>query len=86
MLRTLSVKKLRHFYEEHAGTERDVLFESENDNGFMYGFTDNYIKVKTEFSPEFVNQIKKIKLGAVDSDGIAMLDAVSQEESLVTIN
>ena len=86
MLRTLSVKKLRHFYEQHSGTERTVLFESENDNGSMFGFTDNYIKVKTEFSRLLMNQLKKIRLGSVDSDGIAMLNEISQEELLITIN
>lgn len=86
VLRALSVKKLRHFYEKHAGTEREVLFESENDNGLMYGFTDNYIKVKTPYSPRLVNQVKKVKLTAVDSDGIAMLNEISQEELLLTLN
>ncbi|MEW6468935.1 MAG: tRNA (N(6)-L-threonylcarbamoyladenosine(37)-C(2))-methylthiotransferase MtaB [Bacteroidota bacterium] len=86
MLRTLSAKKLRHFYGLHSGTQRTVLFEGENDRGFMYGFTDNYIKVKTKYDPALVNRLRTVQLSAIDSDGIATLQDLSQEESLITIN
>lgn len=62
MLRILSEKKKRHFYEQHLGTERTVLFEAENDNGIMYGFTDNYIKVAVPYREDWVNTLRTIYL------------------------
>ncbi|PKP15946.1 MAG: tRNA (N(6)-L-threonylcarbamoyladenosine(37)-C(2))-methylthiotransferase MtaB, partial [Bacteroidetes bacterium HGW-Bacteroidetes-23] len=47
MLRGLSVKKRRAFYESQLGTTRIVLFEAENKEGYIHGFTENYVKVKT---------------------------------------
>ena len=81
MLRILSAKKLRSFYEKNIGTTRKVLFESENKDGYLYGFTDNYVKVKTHFDPALINQIKKIKLAEIDADGV-MVD--SEMNQLVT--
>ena len=49
MLRALSVKKRRAFYESQIGKEKTVLFEGANKDGIMYGFTENYVKVKTSF-------------------------------------
>ena len=69
MLRSLSVKKRRFFYEQHLGENRPVLFESENDNGFISGFTDNYIKVKFPFASNLINQVEKITLGNITPDG-----------------
>ena len=56
-LLTLSDQKQTQFYAEHERTNRHVLYESDNDNGFMYGFTDNYIKVKIPFDATKINQI-----------------------------
>ncbi len=75
MLRILSAKKLRHFYEQHLGETRTVLFEADNKEGFMHGFTDNYIKVKTPYNPELVNQLKQVDLKELDADGCVMADA-----------
>lgn len=69
MLRSLSVKKRRFFYEQHAGQVRPVLFESENDNGFLCGYTDNYIKVKFPFDKNLVNQVVMMKLCSVGNQG-----------------
>lgn len=69
-LMALSEKKKNKFYIENAGTVRDVLFESDNDNGMMYGFTDNYIKVKTAFNAKLINQIIKVRLTELEKDGI----------------
>ncbi len=60
MLRGLSVKKRRAFYESQIGTERTVLFEAENKLGYIHGFTENYVKVKTPWNPELVNTLHKI--------------------------
>ncbi|MFN3640291.1 MAG: tRNA (N(6)-L-threonylcarbamoyladenosine(37)-C(2))-methylthiotransferase MtaB, partial [Flavobacterium sp.] len=55
MLRGLSVKKRRAFYESQLGTKRSVLFEGENKEGYIHGFTENYIKIKTPWNPFLVN-------------------------------
>jgi len=69
MLRGLSVKKRRAFYESQIGTNRTVLFESENKEGYIYGFTENYVKVKTPWNPELVNTLHEINLSKIDEDG-----------------
>lgn len=69
MLRILSEKKKRYFYEQHIGTSRPVLFEKESEGGQLSGFTDNYIKINSSFSPELVNQIKFAELQSILPDG-----------------
>lgn len=69
MLRGLSVKKRRAFYESQIGTNRTVLFESENKEGYIYGFTENYVRVKTPWNPELVNTLHEINLSKIDDDG-----------------
>lgn len=76
MLRGLSVKKRRAFYESQLGTERTVLFESENKEGYIYGFTENYVKVKTPWNPELANTLHKIALTKIDEDGSVRLEFV----------
>ena len=69
MLRILSAKKLRAFYETQKGKELSVIFESENKNGFMFGFTQNYIKVKYPFDNELCNTPLTITVGDFDEEG-----------------
>ena len=69
MLRILSAKKKRAFYEKNIGSTRTVLFEHDNKNGFIQGFTENYVKVKLEYDPGLRNQIVKVKLNDFDEDG-----------------
>jgi threonylcarbamoyladenosine tRNA methylthiotransferase MtaB len=76
MLHILSDKKKRAFYEENVGSERTVLFEAEEDEGIMFGFTENYVKVKTPFDTSLVNQFRKVKLTAIDRDGIMKIDVI----------
>jgi threonylcarbamoyladenosine tRNA methylthiotransferase MtaB len=70
MLHILSDKKKRAFYDQNVGTTRKVLFESEEDNGTMYGFTENYIKVKVPYDATLINQFRTVTLTEVDRDGI----------------
>jgi threonylcarbamoyladenosine tRNA methylthiotransferase MtaB len=70
MLHILSDKKKRAFYEQNLDSERTVLFENEEDNGMMTGFTENYIKVKTIFDPSLTNTFQKVKLTEIDRDGL----------------
>jgi len=66
----LSEKKKQVFYKENEGKERSVLFESDNEKGMMFGFTDNYIKVKTPFDDKLINKVRKVKLKSIDKDGV----------------
>ena len=77
MLRGLSVKKRRAFYESQIGTTRTVLFESENKEGYIHGFTENYVKVKTPWNPELVNTLHEIKLTKIDEDGSVRMEFVN---------
>ena len=77
MLRVLSSKKKIYFYEQQKGSIRNVLFESENKDGFMYGFTENYIRVKTTFDKNLINCIVKTQLNKMDEDGIYLFEPLS---------
>lgn len=70
MLHILSDKKKRAFYEQNINTTRSVLFEHEEDNGVMYGFTENYIKVKVPYDEKLTNTFQTVKLIEIDRDGI----------------
>lgn len=74
MLRGLSVKKRRAFYEGQIGTNRTVLFEGENKEGYIHGFTENYVKVKTPWNPELVNTLHEINLTRIDEDGSVRME------------
>lgn len=78
MLRGLSVKKRRAFYESQLGNTLTVLFESENKEGYIHGFTENYVKVKTPWNPEFINTLQTIKLKEIDTDGLVRFDFVKE--------
>ncbi len=69
MLTILSEKKKRYFYEQQKGNEFTVLFEQENQDGMISGFTENYIRVKTEFDDALINQLVKVKIEELDFDG-----------------
>ncbi|MDP1622037.1 MAG: tRNA (N(6)-L-threonylcarbamoyladenosine(37)-C(2))-methylthiotransferase MtaB [Bacteroidales bacterium] len=69
-LHKLSDHKKQQFYLQNMGREVKVLFESDNSQGFMHGFTENYIRVKTEYQQEYVNQLIHGKLTNLDADGI----------------
>lgn len=71
MLHILSDKKRRHFYEQHTGNTYPVLWEAENDGNVMYGFTSNYIKVKTQYDPMLVNEVTMATVTGIDEDMIA---------------
>ena len=74
MLRILSEKKKRAFYESQLGKVRPVLFEAENREGYMFGYTDNYVRVKTFWNPELANTTKSLKLNDIGTDGIVNLE------------
>lgn len=69
MLHILSEKKRRAFYETQIGKSTQVLFEADHKNGFMHGFSRNYVKVKAPYDPLLVNEIKHVKFENIASDG-----------------
>ncbi|PQJ32490.1 tRNA (N(6)-L-threonylcarbamoyladenosine(37)-C(2))-methylthiotransferase MtaB [Nonlabens arenilitoris] len=73
MLRGLSVKKRRAFYESQLGKTKTVLWEAENKEGFIQGFTENYVKVKTYWNPELVNELQTVTLDVIDEDGLVRI-------------
>ena len=79
MLRGLSVKKRRAFYESQIGTNRTVLFESENKEGYIHGFTENYVKVKTPWNPDLVNTLHDVTLTKIDEDGSVRMEFLKVE-------
>ena len=81
MLHILSDKKRRAFYETQLNKTEEVLFEGDIKDGFMHGFTRNYVKVKTRFDPVLVNELKNICLKNISPDGD--VEITESEEILV---
>lgn len=69
MLHILSDKKRRAFYQSQVDTTGEVLFEDDQRNGFMHGFTRNYVKVRAKYDPVMVNEIKTVRLVELTPDG-----------------
>ena len=77
MLRILSAKKLRQFYEQNLNKEHKVLFEHENKNGIMNGFTENYVKIVYPYDEKLVNQSVTIQTKSITEDGLVSAELVS---------
>lgn len=77
-LHILSDKKKRAFYEQQIGSIRTVLFEAEEDEGIMYGFTENYVKVKVPFDKTLVNSMQEVKLLEIDRDGVMKVELIEK--------
>ncbi len=71
MLRTLSAKKKRLFYEEMLHAKYTVLFEGEIRDGYAEGFTENYLRVRTPWNPELANKLVDVYLDRIDEEGFA---------------
>ena len=79
MLRILSEKKKRLFYESNVGREAFVLFEDDVDHGMMHGFTENYIRVQAKYDPVLINEVKKVQLMGLDSRTIMNVEETQSE-------
>jgi threonylcarbamoyladenosine tRNA methylthiotransferase MtaB len=77
MLRILSHKKKKAFYQSQIGTEREVLMEAEENGGMMHGFTENYVKVKLPYDPELINTIQPVVLKEIDRDGVVKVEMLN---------
>ena len=73
-LHELSDIKKAVFYKQNIGTKAFVLFESDNSGGFMHGFTGNYLKVKTPYKKELVNEIIPVQLERQDEEGVFIMN------------
>jgi len=72
-LRILSEKKKRHFYNQHLNTSRPILFEKKMSEEKLTGFTDNYIKIETDFDNTLVNKIRSVRLSDISDSGTVKL-------------
>ncbi len=79
-LRVLSNKLQRAFSQRHLGTTRNVLFEAEENEGRMLGFTDNYLRVTMPYDPKLVNRITPVELNHIDGEG-HIIGRIAQHES-----
>ncbi|SHE91326.1 threonylcarbamoyladenosine tRNA methylthiotransferase MtaB [Psychroflexus salarius] len=77
MLRGLSAKKRRAFYESQLGSTHEVLFEGENKEGYIHGFTENYVKIKFPWNPYLVNTLQQVTLTEIAEDGLVKAQLVS---------
>jgi threonylcarbamoyladenosine tRNA methylthiotransferase MtaB len=77
LLQNLSDTKKNDFYQLNRGKLLNVLFESEINKGYLLGFTDNYIRVKTHFNEKLINDIVPVKLSEIGEDGIYKVEMMS---------
>lgn len=85
MLRILSEKKKMEFYRTQLGKKLPVLWEHENKNGMMYGFTENYVRVSKPFDEKSVNQIEDIILDKILEEGCVSVKENQFEDFLAKI-
>ncbi len=79
MLHNLSDKKRRAFYEANAGRESTVLFENDIEEGWMHGFTENYVRVRARYDPLLVNEVKKVRLTRISDKGVMDVEEAESE-------
>jgi len=82
LLRGLSAKKRRAFYEDQLGSEHTVLFEGENKQGYIHGFTENYVKIRKPWNPYLVNQLHQVTLDEIDEEGFVRASLVPEGEAI----
>lgn len=79
MLRILSEKKKRHFYEQNISREFTVLFEDDVKDGQMEGWTENYVRVVAKYDPVLVNEMKHVRLTNINAQGLMEAEETYQE-------
>ena len=77
ILHLLSDRKKQAFYQTQVGKHKTVLFEQEENEGLLYGFTENYVKVKTPYDARLINQIVAVQLTEIDRDGLMKCDILT---------
>tara|TARA_B100001250_G_C19811342_1_gene795849 strand:+ start:1047 stop:2360 length:1314 start_codon:yes stop_codon:yes gene_type:complete len=86
VLRNLSDKKKHIFYHNNMGLIKEVLFENEVSNGYIYGFSENYIKIKSEYKPHLKNKLKKVKINNIEYNNITCATGKLIEEHDISNN
>ncbi|WP_342226848.1 tRNA (N(6)-L-threonylcarbamoyladenosine(37)-C(2))-methylthiotransferase MtaB [Candidatus Walczuchella endosymbiont of Icerya purchasi] len=76
VLKGLSVKKRIQFYESQIGTEHTVLFEDKKKEGCLFGYTENYVRVKAPLGEAIPNTLQKVRLKSIDRDGIMLMEKI----------
>jgi threonylcarbamoyladenosine tRNA methylthiotransferase MtaB len=74
MLHSLSDKKRRFFYEQNLSSAATVLFENDVEDGWMHGFTENYVRVRAKYDPLMVNTLKKVQLVSIAENGTVEIE------------
>lgn len=82
---SLSEKKRRAYYDRFIGTTQRVLFEAENQESYMYGFTENYLKVRMPYDPLYINEIREVKILSQTADGIMDIRLTNREDLSVDL-
>lgn len=79
MLRILSEKKKMAFYQSQIGKTLPVLWEHEEKNGMMFGFTDNYVRVQKPYDPASINRVETVKLEKIAPDGNVIVSSLFED-------
>ncbi len=79
MLRILSEKKKMAFYQSQIGKTLSVLWEHEEKNGMMFGFTDNYVRVQKPYDPASINRVETVKLEKIAPDGNVIVSSLFED-------
>ena len=82
ILRSLSDKKRRNFYQSQIGSYKTVLYETENKKGYIYGYTENYLRVRSPWNPELANKLKPVRINRIDNEGYIRIEEKVKEECL----
>ena len=73
---------LKHFYQKNIGLIREVLFENEVNGGYIYGFSENYIKIKSEYKPHLRNNLTKVEINNIEYNNVTCATGTLIENSI----
>ncbi|MCC5924328.1 MAG: tRNA (N(6)-L-threonylcarbamoyladenosine(37)-C(2))-methylthiotransferase MtaB [Crocinitomicaceae bacterium] len=82
MLHILSDKKKRAFYESQIGKTGTVIWEGDNHDGWMHGFTENYLKVKVPFEEKKVNTLELVQFNEIDREGVMQVTVLNSAHAI----
>lgn len=85
MLRILSEKKRMSFYNTQLGKTHRVIWEADNKNGKMHGFTENYVKVETDYDERLINQSERVELFSLNNAGMVEVKRIDIPEYLLSV-
>ena len=81
MIIILTEKKRFAFYQSQLGTTQKVLWEANNKHGKMHGFTENYVKVETDYNEHLINSIEYVHLKEINSLAIVEIERITELEN-----